>query len=192
MRTANLFILIALVAASLIFGCSSEKKGANDFFATVNGEPVYLSDLLREISIKAKQNPSLKINKETLDNVVDILIERQLIIQEALKKDMAEEETFVNSIKAFWEQTLIRNFIEFKNREFEDYIFVTDADIAAYYDELEKKGSGTPPLQELYDQIKEIVLHQKKAETFDVWLAKKKKESKINVDRKLISEQLLK
>jgi hypothetical protein len=124
----------------LIFlsACANPDK-AKEVVAYVNKEPIYLSELKREISRRAKSDPSVKITPETKNELLQSLIERRLIVQAAMKIGLARQEKFVNTIKAFWEQTLIRDFIDYLNSQAQDYIFVTNEDIKEYYDNLSVK-----------------------------------------------------
>ena len=55
------------------------------------------------------------------------------MIQEAMKMGLAGKEDFVRTIQTFWEQTLIRELIDNKNREWEERLFVTEQEITDYY-----------------------------------------------------------
>jgi hypothetical protein len=64
------------------------------------------------------------------------MIEQKLLIQEAVKLGLNEDPKFAATIKTYWEQTLIRNLIEAKTREFSDKVFVTDDEIAKEYERM--------------------------------------------------------
>lgn len=181
-------VIIVFLLAFVVVGCASKKDDA-PVIATVNGQPIYLKDFQRELSIRARRDPSLKIDKNTLSDLTDTMIKRQLIIEEAMKKKMAEEDRFRDTIKAFWEQTLIRDFVDYKNREFDEYVFVTGKEITDRYNELKKKNSDIPPLEDVHDQVKAVVAQEKKIKALDDWLEEKKKQSRIHINQKIISEQ---
>ncbi len=185
-RRFSIVFLIALFA--FVGGCS----GANDqeeVIATVNGESVYLKDLRREISIRVRQNPSLELDRETLLDMADTLIKRQIMIQEAREKKMAEDPGFVDTIKHFWEQTLIRDFIEYKNEQFGRYVFVTDREAQDYYDELKRAGADLPPPDEARQKIRELVEQRKLALQLETWLEREKESADIELNRDVIFEQ---
>ena len=50
-----------------------------------------------------------------------------------MKKGLSEDERFLESIKSFWEQTLIRELIDSKNREWADKLIVTDEEVRSRY-----------------------------------------------------------
>ncbi len=171
----------------LLSGCSRNARQGT-VIATVNGEPIYLKELQRELSMRVRQDPSLAINKAALRDMMDTLIERQIIVQEAMKRNMAKEESFVDTIKLFWEQTLIRDFIEYKSRQFDDYVFVTDKEVEDYYDILEGEGSELPPFKEIYPVIKARVEQTKRLQAFDSWLEGEKKKSRVSVHEETLAE----
>jgi hypothetical protein len=77
-----------------------------------------------------------------------------------MERGLAREERFVNTIKAFWEQALIRDLVDAKNAEFGDYIFVTDAEAKDYYDNMAwrmtfkvLKGRDRRSIDEAYERI---------------------------------------
>lgn len=136
------YLYSALIIATATFSISLQGCGNRDaankkeIVAYVNKEPIFDYDLKREIALRAKQDPAFKITPDTKTDELDMIINRKLILQDAMKKGLAREDRFVNTIKAFWEQTLIRDFIDYKKRAFKDYIFATDDEIKKYYDNL--------------------------------------------------------
>ena len=110
------FIVLTLSIFLLInFGCAKKPQGK--VIATINGDPIYVKDLNREIALSFRRNPMFRISPQTLENQLNILIDRRLLIQEARKKNLDRTDRFVNTIKAFWEQTLIRDLMAYKNKE---------------------------------------------------------------------------
>lgn len=52
---------------------------------------------------------------------------------------LAEDERFIETIRTFWEQTLIRDLIEEKSKEWNDKLFVTEEEIQEQYKRLQFK-----------------------------------------------------
>ena len=132
-------ILFVLISFSLVLsGCGrgGPAEGKNDLIGLVNKEPITASELKRNIALKARQDPAFKVTPETEGEQLELIINKKLLIQEAMAKGLAREERFVNTIRTFWEQTLIRDFLDFKRKEFQDYLFVTEDEIKKYYDNL--------------------------------------------------------
>ena len=135
-RTPLVFLFCAFVALSLGTGCSKFKKSSEKVIATVNGYPLYDADLKRALALRARTDPHFKITPATLDIEMDNLIDNRLLIAEAQKMDLDKKVRFADTIKTFWEQTLIRELLSAKNAEFDRDIGVTPDEVREYYDRL--------------------------------------------------------
>jgi len=139
MRGKTLFYcgLAGLVLlAFLSSGCGGERSSKGKIIATVNGESVYVKDLDRSLELSAKRDPMFKITPETLKGQVDMLIDKRLLIQEARGKKLDQTDRFINTIKAFWEQTLIRDLVNFKDKEISNTVSVSEEEIRDYHDNM--------------------------------------------------------
>ena len=133
---------ISLSIIVIISGCDRFKTAdgkSGDVAAYVNKEPIYKHEIKRDIALRAKYDPLFRIMPDTEIDQLDVIIDRKLIVQSAIERGLAREERFVNTIKAFWEQVLIRDFIDYKKKDFADYLFAADDDIGRYYENLSKK-----------------------------------------------------
>ncbi|MDP2922513.1 MAG: hypothetical protein Q8O30_02170 [Candidatus Omnitrophota bacterium] len=132
--------LLFTIFLLLLSACAkSDANKEKEIVAYVNKEPIYALELQREIARKVKSDPTFKLTPQAQSDQLENIINRKLIVQAAMRKGLAQEERFVNTIKAFWEQALIRDFIDYKNKQAQDYLFVTEDDINKYYDNLSKK-----------------------------------------------------
>jgi parvulin-like peptidyl-prolyl isomerase len=114
-------------------------KSKEDIVACVNNDVIYKSDLKRDIALRAKLDPTFKVTPETESEQLDVIINRKLIIQEAMQQGLARDERFVNAIRTIWEQTLIRDFLDYKRARLQDFLFATEDDINKYYNNLSQK-----------------------------------------------------
>ena len=189
--TGYLLAMSLAFSVFLLTGCSFGKTD-DTVIATVNGQPLYLKELKRELAIKVRQNPSLGVNKKTLDDITGTLVDKHLILQEATRKGMTKEQKFADTIKAFWEQALIRDFIEYRNRQVEPDIFVTDKEVEDHYEELQKQGAELPPLEDIREPLRERIGQIKKLQAFEGWLDDKRRKSEIRINEELIYKKALK
>lgn len=127
-----------MVGIFIFSGCAKVKP-SEKVVATVDGEPVYLKNFKRELALRVKQNPSFRITPNTMNEMLDMIIDRKLVIQEAMEKNLSEQQRFVDTIQTFWEQTLVRDFIDYKNEEVEHLIYVTNSEIRDYYEKLKTR-----------------------------------------------------
>jgi len=128
-------LVILIIFVSFFSGCGRGRGTQNesDVLATVNGEPLYVSDFNRSIALNIKRDPMFKITPQTLDNQIDMLIDKKLLIQEARDKNLDRTKRFENTIKTFWEQTLIRDLISRQEKEIENTLSVNAKEITEYY-----------------------------------------------------------
>jgi len=136
----RLLITFVIVFSLALSGCGNKNSGGKkEVVAYVNKEPIYLSDVKRELAMRAKLDPTFTITPEIEKKQLDQMIDKKIVTQEAMKKGLAREDRFVTTIKDFWEQTLVRDFLDIKRRDFQDYLFVTNEEVKEYYDNLSKK-----------------------------------------------------
>lgn len=143
-------------------GCGNPGLGSKEkVIAYVNNEPIYECDLKRCLEIQSHINPNFKNSPDAVNDELNAIIDKKLIIQEAVDKGFVNEEKFVNTIKTFWEQTLVRDFIAYKKREVSDSISVTEEEIKKYYDNLKSriifkvfKSKEEAQINSVYDKIK--------------------------------------
>ena len=183
-------LLLLIMVIAFIHGCSKGKGGEGEVVATINKEPLKLEDFQREMALRSKQDPSYKITPQAIDEQMDTIIDRRLMVQEAMKMGLTSNKDFVRTIQNFWEQTLIRELIEAKNKEWEKRLFVTDKEIRDYYENMrtmaKKDTIDLPPLQTLYDQIKRDILQQKRTTALESWLKEVREKAVIEVNENLL------
>jgi hypothetical protein len=191
------FVMSALATSTLLFtiiltilfsGCSKEKNAGEKFVATVNKEIVSLKNFQRDLAVKAKQNPSYRVNEETVQEQLNSSIDRKLMVQEAMKMGLASHEDFVRTIQIFWEQTLIRELIEAKNHEWKESLFVTEEEVRSYYEGINSASVKLPPLEAIYDQIKKAKLAQKRTDALEEWLSEVRSNAIININDDLLDK----
>ncbi len=122
--------ILVLFALSLPSCSRSSKENA---VGTVNDRPILVKDFKKEIALVSRGDPSIMGNPKALEEQLGRIIDRRLMIQEAAQRGMTQDERFVETIKIFWEQTLIRQLMDAKTREWSDRLVVTDAEVRSYY-----------------------------------------------------------
>ena len=126
---------VAVVSTLLLLfvaGCTAQKDD-RAVLVTVNDSAIYTNDLNRNIALNLKRDPSQPLSEDIIQRQIDILIDKKLLIEEAKKRKLDETQKFSDTIKTFWEQTLIRDLIEKVDKEIEEDVDVTDAEITEYY-----------------------------------------------------------
>lgn len=127
---------VFFVAALLLTSCKG-KEPEQKVVATVNDSPISLVELQKDVASYSKLQPASRITSQSLEEHLKTMIEKKIMIQEAMKKGLAENERFVETIKKFWEQTLIRELINAKNKEWAERLYVTEDEIQKQYQKMQ-------------------------------------------------------
>ncbi len=136
----------------LIVSCTGKEK--EDTVASVNGAPIHLRDFRKELKAVERRTPGFVLTEESAADALNNLIERKLLIQEAVKLGLSEDEHFIETIKSHWEQTLIRELVSAKTKEW-DAGLVSDKEIERHYERMRysitirtAKAAGEKELEE--------------------------------------------
>lgn len=124
--------LVPLAVLTLL-ACSGGTAEKEKVVATVNGAAISAAELQRKTAEYGKNST---VTRRMVDDRLKVMIEHKLLIQEAVKMGLNEDKEFINAIKTFWEQTIIRNLIEAKTAELSGKIFVTEKEIETEYERM--------------------------------------------------------
>lgn len=119
----NLILGIAVIAVSslILFGCGSgvSKKEDSKIIAKINNYELTTTDFKSEIDpILAKRY--IKDPAKAKDELLDDLITKKILIQEAQKQNFDKDRVFMKEIERYWEQALLKLLIKKKSAEFLD------------------------------------------------------------------------
>lgn len=121
-----------------ISACGGEKS-REQAVASVNRSPILLKEFQKELAVHSRRDPAIRLNARVIEEQLEIMIDKKLMIQEATRMGLAEDERFIETIRTFWEQTLIRDLIGTKTKEWNDRLFVTEDEIQEQYNRLQYK-----------------------------------------------------
>lgn len=163
MKASRCLLYFIFLSVLLIAACK-DKKQEQKVIATVNKTPVTLAEFEKEIASYSKRQPMLKMTPEAIEDHLKTIIEKKLMIHEAMKKGIAEDERFIDTIKTFWEQALIRELINTKNKEWADRFFVTEDEIQKQYKRMQYKMVVNAVRAADKDEAEAIMKKMKKGE----------------------------
>lgn len=136
-------LVLALLIGVVSFGAGCGRFGSKapsfedaEVIAEVEGDPITRQDLKRELALLARRDPSFRISPDAMSDQLDTMINRKLLIQEARRRKLTEDEKFVAAIKTYWEQTLVRELMGRMYAEFTSGQAVSEREIADYYEKL--------------------------------------------------------
>jgi hypothetical protein len=106
-----LTIILAITAATFFFIWPEHPKGKKDILVTINGYDISRSDLREEGRTGS--------HHESNSDVLDSIITKQLLIEEAQKLNIDKEPNFRKELQEYYEQSLIKILTERKNASFQ-------------------------------------------------------------------------
>ena len=108
---------LALAAALLAAACGGPEEKVQTKLAIVNGYAITAQAFRRHLAEReALHGPEVLSEKEK-GEILSESIERELLIQEAVRLGLEKEKSFRESIERYWEQTLISGLIKRKVAE---------------------------------------------------------------------------
>ncbi|WDP92948.1 MAG: SurA N-terminal domain-containing protein [Desulfobacter sp.] len=174
-----------LIASLYICGCSPEQTAeAGQVVAKINkykltqGE--YQAKLARELEYDREYKCTAAARKDFLDR----LIRQEVLIQEAVNRNLDKAPEFMAAIEKYWEATLIKNLMAAKMEEIRQTTLVSEGEIKARYQELKTGKENMPPLNRVEKKIADILKEEKQTAEMEQWVSRLKKEAKIKVFEK--------
>ena len=131
-------LLSVLIAALSITGCA-RKKTSEKIVAVVNDYKMTVEDFNYESREVLRMGRLLGEIPVTKEDILDALIAKELLLQEAQKRNLDKDRNFMKTIELYWEQTLIRDLLTKKSREIEKTTAVYENEIVDYYDKMKNK-----------------------------------------------------
>ena len=128
-------LLFTLAAALSLTGCSG-KKASEQIVASINDYKMTAEDFKyesKEILSTAKLFVGAPVTKE---DVLDALVTKELLLQEAQKRDLDKDINFMRTIELYWEQTLIKNLLTQKSKQIKEAIAVYEDEVRDYYNKM--------------------------------------------------------
>lgn len=141
-----------------------------------------LADYFKKMLMNEEDTP------EARRKVLDLLINKKLVLQEAEKEGLHMSEEFLNALQEFYEQLLFKMIIDKKSKELGAKVSVSDQEVKARYEELQKKGVVTQPLEEVFDKLKWQIFREKQTQALNNWLEELRKKAKIQLDEDILNK----
>ncbi len=130
----------------------------------------------------AKMNVGRDDTPDARSGVLDALISKKLILQEAEKIGLQKSEEFLDALQHYYEQLLFKLIVDLKSKELSSLAQVTDADVKARYENMQAEGLTDKPLEDIYSQIKWQILREKQTQALNDWLKDVKDKSNIDIN----------
>lgn len=151
----------------------NDYKMAVEDFNYESGEVFHISRVLGDVPV-------------TKEAVLNALITKELLLQEAQKENLDKNRDFLRTIELYWEQTLIRNLLEKKSREISKKVMVYDEDIVSYYNSITAEQKKT--IEEMRDEIAKRIKSDKEKELLDQWIERLHSKARIKINKRVLDE----
>jgi len=150
------------------------------------GKHRVLKNELIEVLDQQASNPEYRSDLAGIRQQLDMLIEKKVLICEAVNQGLALRKSFLKTIQSFWEQTLILELIKVKSAELEESISVSDEEIkAACKQEGMDREMGTSTCPSGRDRETERLVQRlrqkKKEEALGQWIKELTRTSEIKI-----------
>jgi peptidyl-prolyl cis-trans isomerase C len=183
--------VIQWVAVGLIlclFSCSQDKSGQDLILARINDYALTLNEFNTQLKEELEYDKDFKLNHGARKTFLDQIITKELLIQEAKRRQLDREDKFIRAIERYWEATLIRDLMAMEGQAIEKRTVVSQEEIEARYGALLKSDPNHPPLASLQDQIAQEIINEKKQRSLEEWIGRLKTQAKISVNESLITD----
>ena len=183
--------VIHWVAMSLIvclYSCSQDESGQDLILAKINDYALTLNEFNTQLKEELEYDKDFKLNHGARKTFLDQIITKELLIQEAKRRELDRKDKFIRAIERYWEATLIRDLMALEGQAIEKRTVVSQEEIKARYDAMLKSDPNLPPVASLQDQIAQEILNDKKQRSLEEWIGRLKTQAKISVNESLITD----
>lgn len=178
----NLVFLSILI---FIMGCNPAPKD-KQILAKINNYEITLDEFQEEFKESSyARNGALESKQDFLNN----LINRKLILQDAQKKGLDKDRSFLKMIEKFWEQSLLKLALDKKTKETAGSVAVGDKEIEDTYNNMAKEGKTDKSYDQMYQQIKWEITRAKETQQLNDWIAQLHKRADIKVNYDLLKQE---
>jgi DNA-binding transcriptional ArsR family regulator len=132
-------------------------------------------DYLKSMNLGKDDTPEKRLK------LVDMLIDKKLILQEAEKEGLHKQREFLRTLEMFYEQLLFKAILDRKIKEIATKIKVTDDEVRQRYRQLKEKGVIEKELDEVYDEIKWQIFKEKQSKALDKWVKELREKADIEI-----------
>lgn len=187
MKRFLVFVLV-LALGFVLAGCAKKENEKGQYLVKINNTTITKEDLNKEIEALPVFAQKMFEGEEGMAKLLDELIKKELLYQEAKKKGLDKDPVYIKKIADSQKLILISSLLE---KEIEDKAKLSDKDVKDFYEKnkanlIDKSGK---PVE--FDKIKDMLAQrltaQKQKEVFDSYVENLKKSYKIDINKEAIA-----
>lgn len=145
----TVLIIITLSIVGILLKTNNSNINSNEIALKVNGRTFSNDEFRSLINDKPHDLTDFQFTR--------IIIEKELLVQEAMRQKIHEESDFKKNIKNFYEQSLITALMNWKNKEFNP--IVTDEEISKFFNRMNNQVEMTIYSYKDFDSAKKGSYH---------------------------------
>ena len=177
-----------IILCAFLFCCTQEKKEENETLAKINDYVLTLDEFQTQLAQEVKLDKEFKLTKEAKKEFLDQLITKEILIQEAKRRNLDRKEKFINAIERYWESTLIRDLMEMEQQKIESHTLVSQEEIEIRYKEMKNLDKNLPELESIRHKIFKEIMEDKMLRLLEDWSNQLKKRARIDINEELLSK----
>ena len=174
--------------AFFFFGCSDQVDSKSPVLARINDYQLTVGEFERQLVAETRYESDFKLTREAKTQLLEELIKKELLIQEAKRLELDRQEAFIRAIERYWESTLIRDLMSLKGKELGERIYLTEEEVERHYQELKKQGYVDEELDVVRAKITDQLLEEKKTAKLRQWVDEMRQSADVKIDEALLSK----
>ena len=152
------------------FGCTEKDSGKGKPLAKV-GEYVFTEKEFRERAAEWAYFQGIgALSQERRRALLEQEIDKEVLIQEAVKRGLHEDDSFRRTIENYWEQTLLTALLKEINQTLKDTVIVTSEEVKERYLAQTRGQADPPPFEEVKKELEREIIEEKKTAALEVWI----------------------
>jgi len=180
-----LFLVLYLMTTLIFFGCGKTQPEGK-VLAEINEYTLSLAEFEKQLAAEIEMDSEFKLTREAKENYLNQLIQKELLVQEAMKLELDRRDRFVKAIERYWQSTLIRDLIDLKSEEISTRTIISEEEIEERYNKMKTLDKDLSSLDVLQDRIRADLKEEKKTKLLEEWIETLKKSAKLKVNENLL------
>jgi hypothetical protein len=187
-KSLSLLVMVGLVAVVAVH-CSDAPRDTGEVLVHINDFNLSLDEFETKLVAELEFEEDYKLTYEARRAFLEQLVRKELMIQEAQRLKLDHREKFIRAIERYWESTLIRDLVELKGEEFSSRAYVSEEAIVARYERTRAAGKNLPPIDEVREEIREVLVKEEKEKKMAEWLNELESKADIRIDEALLKKE---
>jgi PBP1b-binding outer membrane lipoprotein LpoB len=190
MKKTAVLAAVLILAVVIILGCS--KKDSKNYIAKAGDTIITKADLDKEIAnlpdFAKKMIENGSGAEGIVENIVDTMVNRELLYQEAKKKGYEKDPMYPSRVENAKKVILIGYLLE---KEVDKKTVVSEQEIKDFYEKkknLLKQDGKIVPFEAVRDMIAKNILKKKQDELFESYLGDLKKTYTVDISKKALEQ----